>query len=104
MLNSKETTDDIAKQITKDWSDRGTLIEGGFRAMLVLRGHKIDDPGVADLRRVYYSGAQHLFASMMNVMEEDREPTPTDMRRVELMARELEKWAAEEKRLEGMKQ
>ena len=40
-------------------------------------------------------GAQHLFASMLGMLDPGVEETPDDMRRMELIARELETFAEE---------
>jgi hypothetical protein len=42
-----------------------------------------------EMRNAYFAGAQHLFASMMSVMEEGAEPTEADMRRVSAINDEL---------------
>ncbi|HEY1900754.1 MAG TPA: hypothetical protein VGG49_13280 [Steroidobacteraceae bacterium] len=42
------------------------------------------------MRKAYMLGAQHLYASMIGIMDADREPTVQDLRRMELIHNELE--------------
>jgi hypothetical protein len=41
------------------------------------------------MRKVFYMGAQHLWASVFGCMDPDREPTAGDMRRMQNMHTEL---------------
>jgi len=42
------------------------------------------------MRMAFFAGAQHLFASLMTVLEAGDDPTNNDMRRVDLIAKELD--------------
>lgn len=53
---------------------------------------------VREMRKAFMSGAQHLFASILSFMDEDREPTANDLRRMEMVSVELEAFVDELKR------
>ena len=42
------------------------------------------------MRNAFMAGAQHLFASMIEMLDPGTDETPDDMRRMGLIARELE--------------
>jgi hypothetical protein len=84
--------DDLAKRFVDD----GKLIEVGF---IGLRKHVMhpDAPQeqVREMRMAFMAGAQHLFASILAVLDPDREPTERDMQRMGKINDELEAFAAE---------
>jgi hypothetical protein len=47
------------------------------------------------MRMAYMAGAQHLFASMLGMLDPEPEETPSDMRRMDLIQAELEAFAKE---------
>lgn len=74
-------------------ADDGRLIEAGWVGLR--KGWVPEDAPpeqLADMRKAFMAGAQHLFTSIMNVMDEDREPTEADLRRMDLIHRELEEF------------
>lgn len=82
--------------IAKEWSDRGLLIEGGWQTARVALGWE-DLPAAEQdrLRMAFFAGGQHLFASVMQIMDDDREPTLDDLRRMSLISTELDGFARE---------
>jgi hypothetical protein len=70
------------------------LIEGGFAAFMILVAPTAQPQTVALLRLAYMAGAQHLFASIMGMMDPGTEPTPADLRRMDLISDELAKWTS----------
>lgn len=46
-------------------------------------------------RRCFFGGAATLFDTIMRVMDADREPTEADLRRMERIAKELERFYAD---------
>lgn len=91
----RKTVDQTAHDITKQLGDSGHLIMGGFAAFLLM--HKID-PKTADvgplamLHEAYMGGAQHLWHSMLSIMDPGREPTAADYKRMDLIEAELSAW------------
>lgn len=90
-------TEAIATELTKNAVDKGLVIELGWIAMLKHAiPQDISDEEVAKFRQAYFMGAQHLYASIMGILDPGREPTAKDMRRMELIHRELERFRAHE--------
>jgi hypothetical protein len=92
-------------RLTKQLADDGKLIEAGWVAMR-LHAIPLNAPAnqLHEMRLAFMAGAQHLFASMIGML--DPEPTETldDMRRMDLIHKELdafrgelELWVAKEK-------
>lgn len=84
--------DALAKALT----DKGCLIEAGFRSLctMVLDANT-SQTQIDEMRRAFMAGAQHLFASMLALMDADREPTANDMRRMSLINDELQRFGDE---------
>ena len=97
---TKFTRDEVATELTKVLTDKGLLIEAGFAAFR----HFVIPPDaphkqVLLVRHAYMAGAEHLFSSIMNIMEEGAEPTPADMRRMDLIYKEIMQWREHIKQL-----
>jgi len=75
----------------KRLADEGKLIEAGWVAMR-LAVIPLDAPAIQlqEMRRAYMLGAQHLFTSMMGMLDPGPDETPDDIRRMELIAQELD--------------
>lgn len=88
-MNSKKT---ITDELTKKLMDEGRIIEAGWQAMrAVVLPSTVSDMQVSEMRKAFFAGAQHLFASIMLSMDpsENDEPTATDLRRMDLIHEEL---------------
>ena len=86
---------EIAEKITKEWADRGMIMEGGWQAFLATSLHGASEIQQREMRKAYYLGAQHLFASIFCALDHDSEPTERDMKRLDLITKELERFARE---------
>lgn len=86
----------LVEQITKELANQGKLVEAGWAGyrMLVMSP---DAPQLQqdECRLAFFAGAQHLFGSIMNMMDEDREPTEADERKMELLHTELQTFGAQ---------
>lgn len=85
------------KQLTKRLVDQGKLMEAGWMALRsndVLAG-QWTGPMLEVSRISYMAGAQHLFASIMAMMDPGVEPSADDLRRMDLIAAELNKFTKE---------
>jgi hypothetical protein len=95
---NKEEHDEICRQLT----DKGKLIEAGFA---VLHYTSIPDGvspyQVADMRYAFFAGAQHLFASLMSILEPGTEATEADVSRITIIQIELEEWVTRMKAARG---
>lgn len=82
---------ELSAKLTRSAADSGNVVFLGFVSMVaVMFPRAAEDDALLDTLRVaYYNGAQHLFASIMSVMDSDREPTPGDMERMSKINDEL---------------
>lgn len=81
------------ERLSRELVDKGKLIEAGWVG-LRLAWVPLDAPAnqIDDLRSAFFAGAQHLFSSIMTIMEADREPTAADLNRMDLIETELRKF------------
>jgi hypothetical protein len=88
----RKVLDEISRKLTDD----GKLIEVGWRAMHLLVLPPNSPPvQVDEMRKAFFMGAQHLFASITSIMEEGVEPTEKDFDRMTLIHNELEAFRME---------
>ena len=80
----------VASKITELLFDDSRIIQGGWLGFAQI-AVPVDASAaqVSDMRMSFYGGAQHLFSSIMNVMEKGDEATENDMRRIANIAAEL---------------
>jgi hypothetical protein len=78
-------------ELSKRLTDQGKLIEAGWVGCRIAWVPK-DAPEVqiVEMRRAYMAGAQHLFASIMGILDPGAEPTEKDLQRMQLIHEELE--------------
>ncbi len=95
----QQIVNEVVDKLTKEHADRGMIMEGGWQAFLVV-GMPSDasDLQKSEMRKAYYLGAQHLFASIMGILDPGTEPTEQDMQRMTLISKELERFTQEMKR------
>jgi hypothetical protein len=95
MVTREEYTNALAKALADD----GKLIEAGWIALRVAAiPTDAPDVQIKEMRLAFMAGAQHLFTSIINTLDPEEEPTEADMRRMELINRELAAFADELKR------
>ena len=83
----------IVDELTKRLVDDGKLIEAGWQALRAMAiSRDASEAQLSDLRIAFFSGAQHVFGSMMSMLDEDKEPTEADIKRMELIHQELEEF------------
>src|ERR1019366_847528 len=97
-MNEKELQQQrVFNGITRKLADEGQLIEGGWR-ILAATFFRTDSVEAQDaLRMAYYAGAQHVFTSIMSMLDAGEDATPKDMDRMTKVHNELEAWAKETK-------
>jgi hypothetical protein len=90
------TKDDEHDRLARRLMDEGRLLEAGWHALARLAVPP-DAPEVQrrDMRWAFLAGAQHLFAAMMGGLDPDSEPTAADLRRMDLIAKELDVFGQE---------
>lgn len=87
----KNDVEELARKITKELSDAGKIIEGGWAGFRMMTMHK-DAPQIQvdEMRSAFFAGAQHLLSSMMVAMDDGLEETEQDLKRMGLIAKELD--------------
>jgi hypothetical protein len=84
------------KAISQGLADNGKLIEAGWVGLQLKWVPADAGPEQRrEMRQAFFAGAQHLFASIMEIMTEDREPTAADFRRMAQIDAELRAFAEE---------
>jgi hypothetical protein len=78
-------------RLTRELTDSGKLIEAGWVGLRIACD-LIDAPAdqLREMRMAFFAGAQHLFGSIMNVLEPGEEPTDKDLQRMDLIHTELD--------------
>lgn len=94
MSAPKSALDAATDAIAKELIDRGELIAAGFHGYRTY----VMPPGapaiqVNECRMAFFAGAQHVFATMLRMMDPGDDPTENDMRRMGQIQDELEKFA-----------
>jgi hypothetical protein len=91
-------------RLAKEFVETGRPVAAGFISAR-LTGHVPADATpeqLEQLRTMFMAGAQHLWGMIFAVMDEDREPTDADMRRMSIIDSELEAWYAEQAKKYGL--
>jgi hypothetical protein len=85
--------------VSRKLADEGRLIEAGW-VSLQASAIPADAPPVQlkEMRMAFMAGAQHLFHSIVGILDADEEPTDADMRRMDLINAELTAFYEEMKR------
>lgn len=92
----------VSEALTKQLGNEGRIIEGGWLALRAVWLPKdAPDDQVYLLRKAFMAGAQHLFASIMTILDAGEDATEADVARLEAIHAELELFRAE---IEGRRQ
>lgn len=98
MTNEEQTKmiNDFAQQLVEEAAKQGKLILAGWLALKLqaARGGATKQQ-LENLRMAYYAGAEHLFSSLMNIMDPNEEITNADMEKMGLISNELQAWREE---------
>lgn len=91
----KPDIEEMARKLTKELSDQGKIIEGGWVGFRMVAMHKDAPPlQVEEMRNAFFAGAQNLFASIMVMLDPVTEPTDQDLNRMTLIHEELDNFIA----------
>jgi hypothetical protein len=79
--------------LTKKATDDGLLIEVGWLGLRLMTIPE-DAPQIQldCMKEAFFAGAQHVFGSVMTMLDPDEEPTEADMRRIEQVHNELNRF------------
>lgn len=84
---------EILKRLSVELTNKGLLIEAGWVGLQLALGlENAPKTQLEEMKKAFFAGAQHLFSSIMTILDEDSEPTEDDMRRMSLISDELEKF------------
>jgi|SRR5262252_9415924 len=93
---TREELNQLCDALTKRMANDGCLIEMGWVALRRLAvPPNAPDLQVNEMRMAFMAGAQHLFTSILSVLDPGEEPTDADLRRLDLIHKELETFRKE---------
>jgi len=82
--------------MSKNAADKGKLIEAGWLALkLVAIPATASETQIKEMRKAFFAGAQHLFASIMGILEDGHEATENDLNRLTQIDSELRHFVSE---------
>lgn len=93
----------VIEKLTRALADEGRIIEAGWVSMKLTTIPE-DAPAIQleEMRNAFFAGAQHLFGSIMTILDSGSEPTAADLRRMTLINTELEQFIEAYKRDKGL--
>jgi hypothetical protein len=90
---------ELVREVTKKLIEEGKLIEAGFVSLKMIALDKNASPAqISDMRTAFFAGAHHVFSSIMTTLDEGAEPTAADLKHVEMIHKELDKFVKQFKR------
>jgi hypothetical protein len=79
------------ERLTKELLDKGLLIESGWVSLrLAALPENAPALQLEEMRNAFFAGAQHVFSSIMTMLDPGEEPTDDDLRRMDLIHSELD--------------
>lgn len=82
------------ESLTRKLLDDGKIVEAGWVGLKMIALPKdASDVQISEMRMAFFAGAQHLFSSIMAGLEEGKDETPADLRRMDNIHRELKQFA-----------
>ncbi len=86
----------ILEKLHRDLVDEGKLIEAGWIGMrIACVPDDASEVQISEMRLAFFAGAQHLFGSIMSILDPGAEPTEKDMERMSLIDAELRRFISE---------
>lgn len=83
-------------ELTKKLIDDGRLIEAGWQGLRIFAlPQNASEIQVTEMRKAFFAGAQHLYASILSFLEPGTDETPNDMKRMEMLDKELRQFVQE---------
>jgi hypothetical protein len=84
----------LVERLTKKLADEGKLIEAGWMGYLIAVIPADALPvQIEESKLCFFAGAQHLFASIMTMLDPGDEPTGDDLDKIDLIEKELAAFA-----------
>ena len=89
---------EIALEMATHAVKEGKLIEAGWSAFRIIIIHpEATAKQLENARMAFFAGAQHLYGSLISVLDPGAEPTANDLIMMEKIHNELEAWKKETK-------
>lgn len=84
------------EQLYRELTDQGRVIEAGFVSLRLAAISPAASPAqLSEMRMAFFAGAQHLFRTVMTILEPGEEPTSKDLQRMDAIDKELRQFIAE---------
>jgi biotin synthase-like enzyme len=81
---------EIVDKLTRELTERGEVIQAGWMGYkLLAMNPNAPSEQYDECRMAFFAGANHLFGSMMSVLDPDAEPTESDLRMMNNIYAEL---------------
>ena len=94
--NKEQTQREITKNLTDVLIAEGKLVEAGFVGLKVLvMAPNASQTQIDEMRMAFFVGAQHMFASMMAMLDPGGKPTETELVKMNMIYKELQTFVAE---------
>ena len=82
-----------ATELTKNLIDQGKLIEAGFAAFAsYVIPPNAPATQLREMQLAWMAGAEHVWSSVMGMLDPGEEPSEADLRRMGLIQQEIDKW------------
>jgi hypothetical protein len=96
MRDDRKEVERIATEASKRLADEGKLIEAGWVGYrLAVRSPDAPQIQIDECRMAFMAGSQHLFSSIMNILDPGEDPSAADLRKMDLIDKELRAFARE---------
>lgn len=98
------TSREMADALLRELSDRGQIVEGGWRAYEILTLKDASEIQRSECRKAYFFGAEHVFMSMMGMLDSGpgTEPTELELERMDKLHAEITRFVDEIKATGGI--
>jgi hypothetical protein len=87
---------ELADELARHLADKGLMVEGGWQMMKALVMPKnAPVQQIHDCRIFFFAGAQHVWSSLLSIMEKGTDATEADLRRMENIEQEMGRFVTE---------
>ncbi len=84
---------EMVERITRELTDQGKLIELGWQLLrIMVVPANAPQAQIDEMRMAFFAGAQHLYGSIMTMLEPGEDPTKADLSRMHQIDAELEEF------------
>src|SRR4029077_20806120 len=85
-----------AIKITKHFIDQGLLIEAGWQTLKMMSvPPNAPQIQIDEMRNAFFAGGQHIFSSIITILDPEEEVTEADIRRMDAIEKELQNFYKE---------